>query len=462
LSRAVVVTVAAWAAAALAGWLAESVALTVLAPLLLVPLPVLLVRARDGQRWRELDPFEPVWLVSLVYAFTYLAVPALYALEPRDFSSLPGYLDAPPDAWLVAAWLGGLGFLGFLAGYFGPAGLVVARRLPRATLAGEGIVGYLAAALFAAGVASVLVAIYVNDGFSEPLPDLLTGSLREETVSSFSGRGYLTLGFALLSLSVPCAAWWAGERDGWRPWLLVAGAGVVAGVLLAGVVGSRLLALGALLATIVVVHYRIRPLSWRTIVPAGAVLVLAGVVIADLRGTGSADDPIAALGTLSLTLDGFSFLVNTVARTQELLWGATLVEDTTLTYLPRAIWDGKPVVYGAIAAQEAVVPGLYQGLGRSSTYPVGMVAEGYLNFGVVGAVLLPAAIGVGLRALYLRLLELRDPFYVLLMAWVLANVVTLFRGVGGLIPQLLVTAFALSPLLLATWVRARRRIAAAR
>lgn len=441
--------IAGWLSLAFVGWLCRSVTLTALAPPLLLPLPVLLARLRDGPGWRPIDPFEPIWALSVLYGFTYLIVPGLSAARPDEFASLEGYLDAPPGTWQVASWLAALAFLCLLVGYFGPLSRAPARAGPcQRGPDGDRHIAPLAAALFVLGVASVALALVVNDGFSVPLSELVTGGLREETVKSYSGRGYLSLGFAFLALSIPCAAVRACRRRSWRDWALVALAAAIAELLLAGIVGSRLLALGVPVAVLVVVHYRLRRLRAGLVAAGAATLALLGVVVAAARGTGSVADPIAAVGTLGLTLDGFNFLVNALARVNGFLWGATFFEDAFLTYFPRAIWEGKPTIYGVVSAQEAIVPGLYADFQGGATFPPGILAEGYVNFGLAGVLLLPVAVGAAFRAAYACLLKEQSAFSVLLMGWLLANLVTLFRGFGLIVPQVVVTAAVLSPLLM--------------
>ena len=380
--------------------------------------------------------------------FAYFLVPLLAAERPEAFASLEGYLDAPPGAWQAATWVSGMGFLALLYGYFGPHASRVARLLPAEPEHRRRTAGALTAALFSMGAASVLAAVLINDGFSLPLMDLFTGGLRDETVKSFSGRGYLSLGFLLLALSVPCAALWHCEAPSrWR----LGGAlaiGVIAGVLLIGVVGSRILALGIPIAVLVVVHYRVRRLGVLPVVTGGLALAFLGVVVSALRGTGSVADPIAAVGTLGQTLDGFNFLVNALARIDDFSWGTTLVEDLTLTYFPRSLWAGKPLIYGAVSAQEAIAPGLYTDFQGGATFPPGILAEGYVNFGLIGSVVLPFSAAAVLRAVYVRIQSERPAFYVLLLGWLLANLVSLFRGFGLTMPQLIVVAVILSPMLL--------------
>jgi hypothetical protein len=442
--------VTVWVACAVGGWAFTSVSLTALAPLFLLPLPILLVRRRDGDRWRPIDPFEPIWLASGLYGFTYLLVPALAADRPEDFASLEGYLDSPPNAWQAATWVCALGFLVLMYAYFGPPGRVLARALKGVSLqASEKGIAYLAGGFFLLGCTAVCAALVINRGFSLPVQELLSGGLRDATVQSFSGRGYLTVGFALLALAVPCAALWACETPHRRKWVTVGVMCAIALLLLGAVIGSRILALGIPVGTLAVIHYRYRRIPTLGVGAGVLTLAVAAVLISAARGTGSIADPIAAIGTLGLTLDGFAFLVNAIARVDDFHWGSTIAEDLVFTYLPRALWEGKPVIFGYVAAQEAITPGLYADFLGRATYPSGVLAEGYVNFGVAGSLLAAAAVGALSRGLFVSARHGKAAYCLLLLAWLEANMVNLFRGIGFLAPQFVLTAIVLAPLLLA-------------
>jgi hypothetical protein len=449
--------VVVWVAFAVGGWAFTSVTLTALAPMFLLPLPILLVRRRDGDRWRPIDPFEPIWLASGLYGFTYLLAPALAADHPEDFTSLKGYLDSPPNAWQAATWVCALGFLTLMYAYFGPLGRVVSRGLDKVSgQANDKGIGYLAATFFALGCAAVCAAVVINRGFSLPLQDLLSGGLRAATVQSFSGRGYLSVGFALLALAVPCAALWACNAPHRLRWLTVGVMCAIALVLLGAVIGSRILALGIPVSALAVVHYRYRRIPLVGVVAAVLALAVVAVVVSAARGTGSIADPVAAIGTLGLTLDGFPFLVNAIARVHDFLWGSTIAQDLVLTYLPRALWAGKPVIFGYVEAQETIVPGLYADFLGRATYPSGILAEGYVNFGVAGSLLAAGVVGALSRGLFVRARRGAAAYYLLLLAWLEANMVNLFRGIGFLAPQLVLTAIVLAPMLLGERISRRR------
>lgn len=440
--------VAAWALLSLAGWGFASVALTVIAPLPLLIIPFLLVRTRSADT-AGTDPLEPIWPLTAIFGFTYLLVPVLGALEPASFTSLPGYLDLPPAQRQFACWVAGAGYLALLAGYFGRLGDRTAALLPFSSRnASPARVGVLAGVLFAFGCASVLAAVIINDGFRLPVTDLLTGQLRSETVASFTGRGYLTVGFAALSLSVPCWVMWTSGRA-WGPWLLVGVLTAVAFVLLFGVVGSRIGALGALIGGFVVIHYRVRRLRVGTVITAGLLVIAAATAVQLARGT-TITGPISILGPLSLTLDGYGFLVDALGGNEEFLLGRSIVEDAVLTFLPRELWPDKPLVYGYVRAQELVVPGLYADFNQAATFPVGLLAEGYVNFGVPGALLFPYVSALVIRAVYVRQAAGDHAYYVLLMAWLVPNYLSLMRGLGFILPSAIVAALLLVPLLLIT------------
>jgi hypothetical protein len=420
------------------------VALTVIAPIALLAIPVIWA-ITEG---RDLDPLEPLWPLVTLFGFAYVLVPGLATLDPQAFTSMPGYADWPATHRLYATWLAASAFLALLLGYRTRAGQRLGRllgRLPGTT--GPRLIAGTALGLFVAGLASIAATIGINDGLELGIVDLLTGELRQSTVASFTGRGYLSVGFAALALSIPCAALWAAASGSRGRWLLTAAAAGVAFVCLGGIVGSRIYALSIPVGVLVVVHYRVRRLSWRLAVTIAAVTLVAGVVQFAARGDADLSGPVTGAGALAQTLNGFEFLVETVARTDRFLWGQSVLEDAVLTYIPRGLWGDKPVVFGFVRAQEAVVPGLYRDLDQAATLPVGIVAEGYLNFGVLGAIVFPFAAALVLRALYLRVAAQPDPFFVLLLAWAIPNILSLLRGGGQMLPATALTVLMLCPLL---------------
>jgi hypothetical protein len=77
------------------------------------------------------------------------------------------------------------------------------------------------------------------------------------------------------------------------------------------------------------------------------------------------------------------------------LFGKSILEDILITYVPRSIWTEKPVLYGATLAQSIVFPKLSSSEGlQMATYPIGALAEGYLNFKYFGVMATGFIIGL--------------------------------------------------------------------
>jgi hypothetical protein len=436
---------AAWILLVALGWATGSAWVIGVGSLVLIPLPVAIFRSRRC----PFDPLEPGWLLFGLFAFTYCLVPVGVLIEPKAFNSLPGYLDYSAPFWALAAVLGGLAYIALCAGYWSPVGDFAKRILPRGgPLDATRACGLTAVVLFVAGLASVGAAVVLFGGGGNVLGQ------RQAIVGNLSGHGYLSVGFIALALSLPCAAAWASERRTRGALSLVAAAGVIALFALLAIVGSRLLALALVLGTVVVIHYKVRRLAAWMVAAIIAVCAVLGVWILVTRQGTSVSSPIYAVGYISDTLDGFPWLADAMSRVRHFAYGKSIVQDISLTFFPRALWPGKPDVFGVVALQEAVAPGLTQSVGGAGTFPVGLVGEGYLNFGVIGAVLIPFLSGALVRAISLRLLERLDLFYVVVAAWLLPSELALIRGFGSFIPLLVLIGLMASLIL----IRERRPV----
>jgi hypothetical protein len=91
--------------------------LLTLAAVWLVALPILLARAVR----RGFDPFDPLWLFSAVFLFTYVLIPGVQLWRPVAFESLPGFLTYSPPDYYAAVWLGGGAFCVFCLIYLWPS-----------------------------------------------------------------------------------------------------------------------------------------------------------------------------------------------------------------------------------------------------------------------------------------------------------------------------------------------------
>ena len=451
-SRWVLALIGCWIATCLAGVVSGAGVLVILAMFWLVPLPVLCARAQG----RPFDPLEPVWLFAIVYLLVFGLVPGLQLLEPAAFESLTGFLRLSPPHYLLASILSGLGFLAFLVGYFAPAGGYLAAAggswLPAPSLPR---VAWTAAALTLGGVLALEATLLLADAGDASVMGLLRGELRDGVVRSGGGRGYLALGFLALSLGIGLTGIalvrWAGLRDARRRAVVVpglAGLALASAVIFGGVLGSRQLAIVTVVQLLVVYHLLHRPVRTSAAVAGGLALGAGGVAFISLRNTGSIRfDPVEWVGFAAKTFDGFNFLVTGLARIDGFLWGRSLAEDVIWTYLPRFLYPEKPLSYGIVTAQDAIVPGLSETTSNAATFPPGLLAEGYVNLGIIGLLLLPMATGLLLRTSYDWARTTRAPVAVLLLGALLGNQSGLFRGFGPVVAALLLMGVLLLPLL---------------
>lgn len=75
-----------------------------------------------------------------------------------------------------------------------------------------------------------------------------------------------------------------------------------------------------------------------------------------------------------------------------------------------------------------------------------ILAEGYVNFGIAGALAFPCAVAVTLRAFHERVLGGFSAFYLILYAWLLGNIGTIVRGIGPVISAAVITVVFIYPL----------------
>jgi cytochrome c biogenesis protein CcmG/thiol:disulfide interchange protein DsbE len=173
------------------------------------------------------------------------------------------------------------------------------------------------------------------------------------------------------------------------------------------------------------------------------------VIFISLRNTGTVSlSPVVWAGYVGKTFDGFNFLSTALSRVHDFAWGRTLLQDWFWTYMPRALVPGKPDVYGIVAAQEMIIPGTNSSVGGTATFPPGILAEGYVNFGVAGVLLIPFAVSALARALYDWAVANGGAMAVLVFGYFLGDQTALFRGFGTVLPGLVVVSVLLLPLVI--------------
>ena len=173
-------------------------------------------------------------------------------------------------------------------------------------------------------------------------------------------------------------------------------------------------------------------LHWVLTLKQGIFLVgvLTAGGILGLLLTAQTISPYDIVKRLSGTFDAFDHLAMTVAHTEQVYFGQTILEDLTLTYVPRFVFPWKPLVYGYVRLQEELLPGIYQSYSQRATFPIGLLAEGYVNLRLLGIIVLPASVGIFFRALYER--AKRDKgILVVLLGISMGSVLAVIRGFGG-------------------------------
>lgn len=445
---------AGWAATQALAFAFESRILLAVAIAWLVPLPVAMAR-RAGVRF---DPVDPIWLACAVFLFTYGLVPALELWRPEPFESVVGYLRFSPPHIYAASWLSGLAFIAFCAGSFGRAGRWVGASVgPRIPRVGPGQTAFAGALLTVVGALCVETTLTLVGASDYSMAQIVSGDLRNPSLTATSGRGYLLLGYLVLVLGLLCLllalTWSARERPERRRLVAPAAAAIclLSAILFGVVLDSRQMVVVTFVGVAVVIHlaHRQIPLwAWGTAVVGAAAFSVASIA---LRSDGLRLDPVEWSGYAAKTFDSFNHTVIALPRIDHFVWGRGLWDDLWLTYLPRALDSGKPTVFGIVEAQRTIV-----GTVPSGTYPPGFIAEGYLNFGVLGALLLPLVAGLLLRVVYEWSRVGGSAFALMLLAYLLSNQTGVIRGFGPVLPALVVVSVLLLPLLLPLPRRMRR------
>lgn len=442
----------------------RSPVLLALAALWLIPVPILLAR-REG---RPFDPLEPIWIFGSIFFFEYAAVPGIELTRPAAFQTLPGFMTLSPPHYYAAAWLGGAAFLVFCLVYTWQP--VSSDRIAGRHGDARGGVRALVltgAVLVAAGVLALEFNLHLANASAYSIRALFTGQLREPLVQTEQGRGYINLGYSAFSAGLVClalavAAW--SKRDSRRRrwvWLYFPVAALAAVSVFGLLLGSRSLAAGTLVGLLVAFNYRYRRIPRALVLAALGAVALGAVVFISLRNSHHVTfDVISMAAYVSKTFDGFNFLVTALARVHHLLWGQSLGQDALYTYLPRALFHAKPTVYGIVLAQDTAIPGLSQSL-VSGTYPPGILAEGYLNFGVLGVLALPALGAALLRVSYDFLIHSSNPIPVVVFGYLLGNPDGFFRGLGPVIPAVIALVLMLLGLQLPDRVLTQGRLRSA-
>jgi oligosaccharide repeat unit polymerase len=119
--------------------------------------------------------------------------------------------------------------------------------------------------------------------------------------------------------------------------------------------------------------------------------------MAQERDTVNMENPIVAVIASGNFVDitRFSVILNEMPEKMDFLYGQSLI-SWVMAPVPRSLWPEKP----QISLGPLVRDRIYGLPTRNNGFPPGIYTEGYMNFGIVGLILLPFFFGALLRLLY--------------------------------------------------------------
>lgn len=348
-------------------------------------------------RVRSFDPLEPVWLYTAIFFLEFFVKPLLTLHDPHrfGFTMIPmDYSTMPVGRSLMIACAG---LAAFYCGYYGA---LSSRRLPILVLSDEWR-RPRQAILFVCGLAAFVLSVHFflsRAGYS-----IAYIYFNRAVVAGFSGE---------LSFLVQVFGWTAavivyrrclekGSAVGWAGFLLL----VVSLMLGFSIFGSRWTLMFIPVSLTIIRHYVVRRIpSWRLGFSFIA-LFMASATFGAYRGALDINrlDLSAMVSNVADEMVSFAdwdiFLaISDYYPEHRPHYFGRLAAESVLWLIPRSIWSGKPIVYGASQIQDDITPGLrvinlsggYSGTAISQS----TMGEGYADFGVAGALVYMGGFGL--------------------------------------------------------------------
>lgn len=403
------------------------------------------------------DFFSPIVFMSLLLVLAYVIRPYIYYLYPGEAGVFSVYFW--PDRYSSYIYLFVLSFCGIallILGYMSspldrqrvmsaPAGMFSQER---AFLVGAlgiliGIVSF--SYLLANNINDMLQSIFFNRGIRQSLMEKWQGNGLLFFFIVNLGVFYLFLLYGLI-----------GRKVNFLHIFLLSLCFIIIS-LIYSIVGARQHLLGFFLMCFLFFHRNVRKIGVAFQLVIGvAMFVLAGllgIMLSAEKAGVDANFLEQLVIRVSMTFDQSELWAAYMQRSGTIFFGQTFFEDVFLTYLPRSLFDWKPVIYGVVRLQNEVLPHLYEVSGLRATFPIGFFGELYANFHVPGIVFGSYFYGVMVRALHERDLA-GDRVYQILMILFVSSGVGLVRSVGSTITMLLLW-FVILKVLFATPLRGR-------
>ncbi|OMI00268.1 hypothetical protein BSN85_34955 [Bradyrhizobium brasilense] len=357
--------------------------------LLVLSIPILL-----ELRKRQPNLFEPILLFNYGFFASYFLKGMLIEWRPDLFITYPDRWSAPADLtpYFIISWFA---LTAFNLGYYYCPTPFSGGATRAITPSSHHRIGYLL--LILVSVASSL-SIVLRIKFD--LASLLYSVAAWEDFRSEVMLSWLDGGFAFIG-PIFVGFFHLGYEVHARPHGLAAERFVVA-VLTAMVmliIGSRALLLTWILSLLLYRIIWVKPMPVRLQGALLAAFPLAGGALGIIQKitTVGADSlqypfPLNIFYRLSSSYEQFENLINIMHARFQFDWGRSIFEDVFLTFLPRALYASKPIDYGFMRAQNLLFGDWWE-ISRATTYPVGIVAELYFNFGYPGIFIGMLALG---------------------------------------------------------------------
>ena len=396
---------------------------------------------------RRASVFEPIGQYLLFVSLFSLPLPIrawmTMEIEGNVSPDLPQFAPYLPVALALTA----LSLPVFAAGYYSRFARRLGERMP--LLAQRSLRGTRAGVLALVALSSVLIYLLTAE-IGGLVPFLFLGYKSSEATF---GHGYLAVGFPwLLVAMVAMLDRYAVSRQ--KLDLLGFGVLLLANLAIHIVTGNRVMIMYLAVVLAIFTHFRIRRLSLVLLAPVAVVGFIGLNVIGVIRGsdyetlddfteqtlssaeTVGGDDKEGLFYTLTIgefvvPFETLPQMVRTVGVTEWPWFGASFLR-VPVYVIPSAIFPDRPLPLANWYMKQFYGSGYGLNEGRQFFF----LAEGYLNFGPLGVLLLAAAWGVLWGALHRWMQRGRDRFGTVLVYALLAGF--MFRCIAGDLVSLLI------------------------
>lgn len=405
---------------------------------------------RASRKPERIDLFEPIFLSS-AYFFLLFVLRGFYTLfKGSQFITLP--IEPILQRCFNLALIYLLPSLGcFYLGYFGPWGGRVAATLPNLGTA------WSVPRLRNLGPLVVLLGV----GFHIALIQMLGGfntymNTKSETLTA-SGTAYLYMGTHLLPLLLAVVTTqWASGKKGY-----LVNFTVLVPILLfvSAISGSKGVFFNPILMVIIVYNYLknpVRPVYFLSFVLSVIVLMpffniyrqapdvrlIWDYTIEGLVTRDPIEFAMYQVMTRFYGIDSLILIIKDTPGVMSFQYGAT-VAPFFVSWIPRQLWEGKPVISFGKVFGETYMSDHFAGTGTAASPTI--LGEGYVNFHLPGMLIVAFLLGLMLRIIYIWLIRRNKGgpgvfayaalFMFLVLAWenVIAALLSFLLAYAGLI-----------------------------